>query len=76
MRRRLLRPEPGGGVVLAPGRYEGTFDWPGRQWDGPSDTGNPLGDPFPAGDYAVHASLGLPGLGAVDAALPIVVTAP
>lgn len=28
-----------------------SFDWPGRQWMGPSDTNEPYGPPFPPGDY-------------------------
>lgn len=38
--------------TLVPGSYPSTLPWTGRNWDGPSDTGMPLGPPFPAGDYA------------------------
>jgi hypothetical protein len=51
----------------------GRIAWPGRQWDGPSDTNNPLGEPFPAGSYDVEVSLALPGAGSVTAKLPIIV---
>jgi hypothetical protein len=59
--------------TLAAGDGTGVIRWPGRQWDGPSDTNNPLGPPFPPGAYDVEVSLALPGAGAVTARLPIVV---
>ncbi len=48
---RCVRP----GVVFGatPGRREFTFAWDGRNWNGPSDTGNPKGAPFPPGEYAL-----------------------
>ncbi len=36
---------------LRAGRYEATFEWTGRNWWGPSDTNNPMGDAFPPGTY-------------------------
>jgi hypothetical protein len=33
------------------GRYPGAVAWDGRNWSGPSDTGNPEGEPFPPGTY-------------------------
>lgn len=39
--------------VLTMGTYSGTFFWDGVNWIGPSDTGNPKGDPFPAGVYTL-----------------------
>jgi hypothetical protein len=36
---------------LVPGVYEARFDWQGRNWQGPSDTNNLPGDPFPPGTY-------------------------
>lgn len=36
---------------LDPGTYAGAIEWDGRNWFGPSDFGNPPGDPFPPGDY-------------------------
>jgi hypothetical protein len=36
-------------VTLRAGRYHQAFKWDGRNWGGPSDTGNPEGPPFPAG---------------------------
>jgi hypothetical protein len=30
-----------------------TLAWDGVNWDGPSDTGNPKGAPFPEGSYTV-----------------------
>ncbi len=31
--------------------------WDGRNWDGPSDTTNPEGAPFPPGDYTLEISI-------------------
>ena len=42
--------------TLAAGATPESFEWTGRNWSGPSDTGNPLGDPFPAGIYTLEAS--------------------
>jgi hypothetical protein len=36
-----------------PGTHRLTFTWMGRNWFGPSDTGNPMGDPFPPGSYVL-----------------------
>jgi hypothetical protein len=33
-----------------------TLRWTGRNWHGPSDTGMPLGAPFPAGEYVFAVS--------------------
>ena len=41
---------------LLPGRYAGTFEWTGKNWQGPSDTVNPLGEPFPPGTYTFEIS--------------------
>ncbi|MGE0549767.1 MAG: hypothetical protein AB7O24_19485 [Kofleriaceae bacterium] len=42
-------PEP---VDLVAGIYDATpLEWTGRNWEGPSDFGNPMGSPFPAGSY-------------------------
>jgi hypothetical protein len=40
-------------VDLVPGDYSDSFDWDGRNWNGPSDTGNPMGAPFPPGEYVL-----------------------
>lgn len=37
--------------TLQKGTYSHSFEWDGRNWGGPSDTGNPKGKPFPAGTY-------------------------
>jgi len=49
---------PGGDrtVALAAGSYPASFHWTGRNWGGPSDTGMPMGAPFPAGDYTLRVS--------------------
>jgi hypothetical protein len=43
-------------VDLVAGVYEASFEWDGREWFGPSDTGNPKGDPFPPGTCQVRVS--------------------
>lgn len=43
-------------TILRPGRYARTFSWDGQNWTGPSDTSNPKGGPFPAGDYDLSVS--------------------
>jgi hypothetical protein len=40
-------------VTLHPGSYAGAFSWDGKNWNGPSDTGNPKGAPFPPGTYTL-----------------------
>ncbi len=40
-------------VTLHAGSYAGAFSWDGKNWNGPSDTGNPKGAPFPPGTYAL-----------------------
>jgi hypothetical protein len=43
-------------VPLVPGMYPGSFAWDGKNWGGPSDTGNPEGAPFPPGQYTLTVS--------------------
>jgi hypothetical protein len=45
-------------VRLAAGRYAGTFEWTGKNWQGPSDTRNPMGEPFPPGRYSFEVRAG------------------
>ena len=40
-------------ITLLAGRYAQSFTWQGENWSGPSDTANPKGAQFPAGDYQV-----------------------
>jgi hypothetical protein len=50
---------PNGGcgpVTIPAGTYHRVFTWDGRSWMGPSDTANPQGPPFPAGDYQFAVS--------------------
>jgi hypothetical protein len=56
---------------LAAGSSSHDIDWPGRQWNGPSDTSQPYGDFFPVGHYAVDVTFAVPGVGTLKAALPI-----
>lgn len=52
-----LCPEPPATpVVVGAGTYPAVFDWDGKNWFGPSDTGNPKGPPFPPGEYTLHVS--------------------
>lgn len=49
----LAFPPKGKVVTLKKGSYKHSIEWDGRNWNGPSDTGNPKGKPFPAGTYDV-----------------------
>jgi hypothetical protein len=40
-------------VDLVVGEYADVFEWEGTNWNGPSDTGNPKGAPFPPGEYTL-----------------------
>jgi hypothetical protein len=63
--------------TLHAGTYATTFSWDGKNWNGPSDTGNPQGPPFPPGDYTVSVSaIGTQGTAsfAVSATLAIRLT--
>jgi hypothetical protein len=44
-------------MTLQPGAFPESFSWMGHNWLGPSDTGNPMGAPFPAGEYQVLVSV-------------------
>jgi hypothetical protein len=46
-------PPKGKAATLKKGEYKHAFEWDGRNWSGPSDTGNPKGKAFPAGTYDV-----------------------
>ena len=43
-------------VTLVVGSHAGAFNWDGVNWAGPSDTGNPKGEPFPPGTYQLSVS--------------------
>ncbi|MDP6947115.1 MAG: hypothetical protein QF464_23395, partial [Myxococcota bacterium] len=49
-------------ATLAPGAWDHDFAWDGVNWTGPSDFGNPKGEPFPPGSYTLRVS----AVGAVD----------
>jgi hypothetical protein len=50
-------PGPSGpAVAVIEGSHPGTLTWDGRNWTGPSDSDNPKGNPFPAGDYTLTVS--------------------
>lgn len=40
-------------VTMHPGSFDAVFEWDGVNWYGPSDTGNPKGQPFPPGNYTL-----------------------
>lgn len=40
-------------ATLKAGEYPASIEWDGKNWNGPSDTNNPKGKPFPPGDYTV-----------------------
>jgi hypothetical protein len=42
--------------TIPAGATERAFEWTGRNWTGPSDTGMPLGEPFRAGIYTLSVS--------------------
>jgi hypothetical protein len=67
-------PQPEKTVTLDRGTRSAKIDWPGKQWNGPSDTGAPLGAPFPPGNYTVSVSFSGAKEGNVTANLPITVT--
>ncbi|MCX4240711.1 hypothetical protein [Paraliomyxa miuraensis] len=41
-------------TTLVPGETIDGFEWFAYEWDGPSDTGQPFGDPFVPGDYTIE----------------------
>lgn len=43
-------------MMLPSGTFAASFQWDGRSWSGPSDTGNPKGAPFPVGTYTLDVS--------------------
>ena len=49
--------------TLVSGTYPSAFEWDGVNWFGPSDFGNPKGDPFPPGQYTLtlraHGTVGV-----------------
>jgi len=51
-----LCPAGGTPVTLKAGTYESSFLWDGRNWTGPSDFGNPKGEPFPPGEATLVLS--------------------
>ncbi|MCO4774306.1 MAG: hypothetical protein KDA24_30060 [Deltaproteobacteria bacterium] len=50
--------------LLGAGTFDRTFSWTGLNWAGPSDTGNPMGAPFPPGQYTLLVN----AIGTVDGA--------
>jgi len=44
-------------ITIKKGTYSQVFEWDGRNWNGPSDTNQPKGKPFPAGTYGLEVSV-------------------
>lgn len=62
----LFRPDRGEScdpVTIPAGVYHRTFAWDGHNWNGPSDTANPKGALFPAGDYDLTITAGSGSIG-------------
>jgi hypothetical protein len=55
-------------ITITPATKTGVIEWSGRNWQGPSDTGNQEGAFFPPGSYGVHVSF---SGGELIATLPI-----
>lgn len=71
----LCPPPPDTPKTLKAGTYPGSFEWDGKNWSGPSDTGNPKGPPFPAGSYELLLSAkGTQGTTPFDVQSTLVVT--
>jgi hypothetical protein len=60
---------------LDTGVFEQTIVWPGRQWNGASDTSEPLGPPFPPGVFSLKVTFNVLGNGSLTASLPLEVFA-
>jgi hypothetical protein len=47
---------PGWVITVQKGTDSRVFQWDGKNWEGPSDTGRPKGRPFPLGKYTLRVS--------------------
>ena len=45
------------GGTVKKGTYTHSFTWDGRNWNGPSDTGQPKGPAFPPGTYTLTVTV-------------------
>jgi len=50
-------------VTIPTGVYHRVFTWDGHNWNGPSDTANPKGALFPAGDYELKITTSAGSIG-------------
>jgi hypothetical protein len=64
-------PEEADTIMLPATTVSDKIQWSGRNWSGPSDTGNPEGDFFLPGKYGVNVSFNGRDQGSVMATLPI-----
>ncbi len=53
------------------GRFEETFQWDGREWNGPSDHSQPKGPAFPPGEYAFVLESGVNDARADSDSMPV-----
>jgi len=65
----LCQGEPLSATAVA-GTHDRTFTWDGRNWNGPSDTNNPEGDPFPPGVYTITLTSTGTWADSTDASVP------
>lgn len=55
----LCAPQDGESITLQTGEFSSSLDWPGREWNGPSDVaGAPLGPFFGPGQYVARIAFG------------------
>jgi hypothetical protein len=52
--------------TIPAGIYHQTFTWSGRNWSGPSDTADPMGNAFPPGEYELEIRTNAGTLPGVD----------
>jgi hypothetical protein len=62
--------DPGEQISIPSGNYMGSFEFPGRSWNGPAGINAPLGGPLPAGYYVAEVNVMMP-IGMVSAELSI-----
>lgn len=63
-------PDQAGMIKPSATTASGTIKWSGRNWSGPSDTGNAEGDFFLPGSYGVNVTFNGRAQGSVTATLP------
>jgi hypothetical protein len=64
-------PDQAASIQVLASTKSATISWSGRNWNGPSDTGNPQGAFFKPGHYGVDVTFDGRAQGSVTATLPI-----